>query len=555
MQAPTHDNSVFLVHGRHEAARDQLAIFLNSLKLNVISWREAREMTGVATPTTLDIVKMGIESARCVVVLLTGDDLAKLRPHFGEEEERFQPRPNVIFEAGWALATAGAARTLLVVLDSVNLMSDIKGLNYVRLDNTPASRRDFVTRVETAGCRPELSGDEWLDHRTGGDFKLSLTDINPTELLPEENEAFSNKEMGGLFTPYVIDSALALELSHSALYKDMADAIRKGDPLELKFHYVGTRMAEYWMEVCKEKDYGHDFLTTVTARAIEQIVTATGLEGKINYASLGAGDGKADVIFLDQLQRHVDLDMYFPVDISLDLLQLAVAEAMEAPSLRTDDRNFRMKPILADFERNLSSIEPFLTYDDTPNFYFLTGYTLGNSPENTVIEALHRIMRPKDLLLVDARLHDAGEITEDGHLSAELIERLKAPYSSSAVEQFAFGPVQVASDFSVSHEEIVFDHEIHVGRTTSVPHGVDVSLICTGLEESEGFRKSPLGQNGSRFQLFRRAPRPLQLAAVTYYDFDALGKWFANKGFEVAWQQKEGDVGLYAMRRNGQRDG
>jgi Histidine-specific methyltransferase, SAM-dependent len=359
--------------------------------------------------------------------------------------------------------------------------------------------------------------------------------------------------MGGLFTPYVIDSALALELSHSALFQEMADAIRKGDPLDLKFHYVGTRMAEYWMEVCKEDTYGHDFLTAVTSRAIEPIVKAAELEGRINFASLGAGDGKADIVFLDKLQRHLDLDMYLPVDISLDLLQTAVAAVMKAPSLRTDDRNFRMKPILADFERNLSSIEPFLTYDSTPNFDFLTGYTLGNAPEQTVIEALHRLMRPDDLLLVDARLHDAGEITDDRQLTKDLEARLKAPYSSPAVQKFAFGPVQIASDFAVSHEDIEFSHEIHVGRTTSVLHGVDVSLICKGLEKSDAFKKSPLGEDGGWLQRFR--PRPLQLAAVTYYDFDALGKWFANRGFKVVWQQKEGDVGLYAMRVSGHQSG
>jgi hypothetical protein len=553
MQDGRKDKSIFLVHGRHEAARDQLAIFLNSLKLDVISWREARELTGLTTPTTLDIVERGIESAQCVVVLLTGDDLAKLRPHFGEEEERLQPRPNVIFEAGWALATAGAARTLLVVLDSVNLMSDIQGLNYVKLDNTPASRRDFVSRLRTAGCEPEISGDEWLDPNSGGDFKISLADINITELRPEEDGNFSKQQMGGLFTPYVIDSALALELSHSALFRQMADAIRKGDPLDLKFHYVGTRMAEYWMDVCKEDSYGHDFLTRVTARAIEPIVDAMELEGKINLASLGAGDGQADIVFLDHLQRHLDLDMYLPVDISLDLLQTAVAEVMKAPALRTDDRNFRMKPVLADFELNLTSIEPFLTYDNTPNFYFLTGYTLGNAPEQAVIESLHRTMRPQDLLLVDARLHDAGEITDDRQLTKDLEDRLKAPYSSPAVQKFAFGPVQIASDFAVNHEDIEFSHEIHVGRTTSVPHGIDVTLMCKGLEKSEAFKESPLGENGGWLQRLR--PRALQLAAVTYYDFEALGKWFANRGFKVAWQQKEGDVGLYAMRVNGHQPG
>jgi Predicted nucleotide-binding protein containing TIR-like domain/Histidine-specific methyltransferase, SAM-dependent len=539
----TKQNSVFLVHGRHEGARDQLAILLSALHLHVTGWSEARAATGLATPTTLDVVRAGIQMSTCVVVLLTGDDLTKLKPHFGEETARSQPRPNVIFEAGWALATSGSDRTILVALDSVDLMSDIDGLNYIRLNNSAEARRDFARRLRSAGCEPDEAGDAWLDPNRGGDFLLPIVaDVDSDAQLPQD-------QLGGLYTEYVVDSALTLELSHASLYQDMADAIRQERPLPLKYHYVGSEMAKYWTQVCADNDYGHDLLTVATVRAIEEIIKAAGIETqRFNFVSLGPGDGRADIALLDRLQEYLDIDFFYLVDISLDLLQQSVAAVISSSSVRTAERNFRMKAILADFEISLACVEPILNHDDTPAFYALTGYTLGNTKEDTVIEALHETMRDKDLLLVDARLHEAGTVTRDNDLSEVLKEELVQPYSSPAVRQFAFGPVQIASQFAINFQDVNFVYEVHVGRKTSVNAGINVSIKCAGLDKNKDFVSWLSARVGKPPRWRRPEQRPLELASVTYYDFETLQEWFVQRGFDVVWSQRLDAIGLFVLR-------
>ena len=125
------EETVFVVHGRNTEARNAMFSFLRCLQLTPLEWEQAREKTGSATPTTLEIVNAGIKAAQCVVVLFTGDDLAKLRPKYGIEELEPQPRPNVIFEAAWSLATAGQKRTILARMGSVREFSDIDGLNQI----------------------------------------------------------------------------------------------------------------------------------------------------------------------------------------------------------------------------------------------------------------------------------------------------------------------------------------------------------------------------------------------------------------------------------------
>jgi predicted nucleotide-binding protein len=159
--------TVFLVHGQDEFAKDQLGVFLSALGLHALCWREARNLVGVRTPTTLEIVSKGIECSQCALVLLTGEDIALLdsRLNTNNEPSRRQPRPNVLFEAGWALSELGRENTILVVIGSFQGISDIDGLNYIKMDNTAKKRRELKDQLLLAKCDVDESGNGWMDER------------------------------------------------------------------------------------------------------------------------------------------------------------------------------------------------------------------------------------------------------------------------------------------------------------------------------------------------------------------------------------------------------
>ena len=170
-------HKVFVVHGRNNKARDAMFTFLRSLKLDPMEWNDAMRLTGEATPYIGRVLDVGFAACRAAVILLTGDDEARLRQDFlqehDEEYERQltpQPRPNVIFEAGYAFGRF-EARTILVEIGRMRPFSDVVGRHTVRLRDTPQARQDLKSRLETAGCIVDVPGVDWL---SAGDFKSAL---------------------------------------------------------------------------------------------------------------------------------------------------------------------------------------------------------------------------------------------------------------------------------------------------------------------------------------------------------------------------------------------
>lgn len=156
---------VFVIHGRNESARKGLFVFLRSIGLEPIEWSQAISMTGQGSPYIGDVLSVAFGAAQAVVVLQTPDDVAHLHesltyPGDPETSPQMQPRPNVLFEAGMALAR-DESRTIIVELGAIKSFSDIRGRHVVRLDNSVAKRQDLAQRLSTAGCAVDLTGRDW----------------------------------------------------------------------------------------------------------------------------------------------------------------------------------------------------------------------------------------------------------------------------------------------------------------------------------------------------------------------------------------------------------
>ena len=160
---------VFVIHGRNEPARRGLFAFLRSIGLDPIEWSEAVTMTGKGSPYIGDVLNVAFGAAQAVVVLQTPDDVAHLHesltyPGDPETTPQTQPRPNVLFEAGMALAR-DEDRTIIVELGQVKSFSDIHGRHVVRLDNGVPKRQELANRLKTAGCAVRMDGSDW--HQEG----------------------------------------------------------------------------------------------------------------------------------------------------------------------------------------------------------------------------------------------------------------------------------------------------------------------------------------------------------------------------------------------------
>jgi predicted nucleotide-binding protein len=175
------NNSVFVVHGRNESLRKSMFDFLRALGLDPMEWSRAvltvRRKGG--NPYVGEILDAAMARVQAVVVMLSPDDEARLKERFCSKEEkkterkpRGQPRPNVLFEAGMALARH-PEKTLLVQIGTIRELSDIGGKHVVRLDDSFVKRNDVANRLEHLGCKVERRGSDWTDV---GDFSKAAVD-------------------------------------------------------------------------------------------------------------------------------------------------------------------------------------------------------------------------------------------------------------------------------------------------------------------------------------------------------------------------------------------
>ena len=168
-------NKVMVVHGRNEAIREALYTLLRALGLKPLEYTQGIRATRKGAPVTREVLDALFEKAAAVVVLLTGDDEARLKPKFRKPNDQpyerqltGQARANVLFEAGRA-SGSHPDQTIFVQVGRHRPFSDTAGVQIIHLGNDLASRKDLATRLDTAGCDVDMTGN---DRMSAGNFRL-----------------------------------------------------------------------------------------------------------------------------------------------------------------------------------------------------------------------------------------------------------------------------------------------------------------------------------------------------------------------------------------------
>ena len=86
----------------------------------------------------------------------------------------------------------GRSRTVPVSAGNIRRISNIDGINLVRLDNTAEARNALAGRLENAGCSVDKGGMDWL---TAGNFDiLRAVPIGPQESENQDGEGFFDND-------------------------------------------------------------------------------------------------------------------------------------------------------------------------------------------------------------------------------------------------------------------------------------------------------------------------------------------------------------------------
>lgn len=144
---PERSTRVFIVHGRDDARKFELAAFLQSItgEHPVILHQQPN-----GGKVLIEKLEEHAEGAGFAVVLLTGDDVGRAK-ELGASEERARARQNVVLEMGFFFGLIGRERVAVLYEPGVELPSDIDGLVYTELDAAGGWKPKLASELNRAG--------------------------------------------------------------------------------------------------------------------------------------------------------------------------------------------------------------------------------------------------------------------------------------------------------------------------------------------------------------------------------------------------------------------
>lgn len=138
-------DKIFIVHGRDEGAKHQVARLIGELGLEPVILDEQAD-EGRTIIAKFEQKAMGVGFA---VVLLTPDDEGRLK---GEDSDpRPRARQNVIFELGYFIGSLGRNRVCALTKGDVDLPSDYDGVVYIPLDDAGGWKLKLVKELQEVG--------------------------------------------------------------------------------------------------------------------------------------------------------------------------------------------------------------------------------------------------------------------------------------------------------------------------------------------------------------------------------------------------------------------
>lgn len=196
-EAPMPDpKKVFIIHGRNVAARNAVEQFVKSLALDVLDFDQVSSDLG-GSAFVGEVVLAGMQRAQGIVAVFTPDEYSALQTRFRgkkhrqerhkDEVQRWQARPNVIFEAGMAYGMDRRRTVLVTMGDDVSLFSDVGGVHIVRLTNATPGRSTLRQKLIGIGCSIDQRTDAWTDPGRSGDFEASVA------VLESPNDPFAKQ--------------------------------------------------------------------------------------------------------------------------------------------------------------------------------------------------------------------------------------------------------------------------------------------------------------------------------------------------------------------------
>jgi L-histidine N-alpha-methyltransferase len=244
----------------------------------------------------------------------------------------------------------------------------------------------------------------------------------------------------------------------------------RGKIITSGFSYWGPGPTMAWIKACRDPYY---LTMRESFRSFEKSLRTIlpALKQKQNYVSLGPGNGQKDRMILRQLEVSAGRNLYMPIDISAEMLHVAVQEVMTATSFPSG----HILPIQIDFSllenvRDLDRLLNRIVGSSSILFSFL-GNTVSNFEDDAeVLYKLSLLMRPQDRLLLEVATSEEAD-DEAAARAAEEYARSRAFREFTVSSLFHNTDLRINMDYltftgSVEHDRAIVVRTIYENQTS-----------------------------------------------------------------------------------------
>jgi uncharacterized SAM-dependent methyltransferase len=192
---------------------------------------------------------------------------------------------------------------------------------------------------------------------------------------------------------------LEVVLTEAEIAQEFTEAMQARD-LPEKFFFWSPRSATAWRTLSDDESLYGGLTGTWGSLAANAASLARNFDGQIPVISFGAGDGARDRLLLEALKESRAECLYFPVDASQTMLEVACAEA--------DDNDIETTGIKADIS---SPVHLVYAADaaEPPRLFIMSGNTLGVFDPLAEIRYVAQCLKSGDVFIVDGELYDKQE--------------------------------------------------------------------------------------------------------------------------------------------------
>ncbi|PLA73791.1 hypothetical protein CYQ88_09220 [Hydrogenovibrio sp. SC-1] len=146
LNKPVKKNKVFIVHGRDNEAKQEVARFIEVIGLTPIILHEQAS----GGKTIIEKIEHYSEEAGFAVVLYTGCDRGR-GAHETKVPARQRARQNVVFEHGYLMAKLGRENVCALVKGEIETPNDISGVVYIGHDIAGAWKTEIAKELKVSG--------------------------------------------------------------------------------------------------------------------------------------------------------------------------------------------------------------------------------------------------------------------------------------------------------------------------------------------------------------------------------------------------------------------